>query len=101
MDVILGHLGLHTVGHCYFHKAVAIINFSSCQQNLIKTFQIEAMTALITKMAMVFSSGQKKLSKKDKNFRNFRNKSCSIFMLHKINRKKSAPKLIFLKENIF
>jgi hypothetical protein len=30
-------------------------SFSSCQQNLIKTFQIEAMIALITKMALVFS----------------------------------------------
>ena len=30
------------------------VNFSLCQQNLIKTFQIEAMTALITKMALVF-----------------------------------------------
>ena len=32
-----------------------VINFSSCQRNLIKTFQIEAITALITKMALVFS----------------------------------------------
>ena len=32
-----------------------MVSFSSCQQNLIKTFQIEAMIALITKMAMIFS----------------------------------------------
>ena len=28
-----------------------IVSFSSCQRNLIKTFQIEAVIALITKMA--------------------------------------------------
>ena len=33
----------------------ASVSFSSCQGNLIKTFQIEAMTALIKKMALVFS----------------------------------------------
>ena len=31
------------------------VSFSSCKRNLIKTFQIEAMIALITKMAMIFS----------------------------------------------
>jgi hypothetical protein len=31
------------------------VSFSSCEWNLIKTFQIEAMIALITKMALVFS----------------------------------------------
>ena len=31
------------------------VSFSSCQRNLIKTFQIEAMIPLITKMAMIFS----------------------------------------------
>ena len=36
------------------------------------------------------------VSQKAKNFRNFRNKSRSIFMLNKIDRnKKCAPKLIF------
>jgi hypothetical protein len=30
-------------------------SFSSCQPNLIKTFQIKAMIVLITKMAMIFS----------------------------------------------
>ena len=39
---------IRTVTHC-------IVSFSSCQRNLIKTFQIEAMIALITKMAMIFS----------------------------------------------
>ena len=32
------------------------VRFSSCQRNLIKTFQIEGMIALITKMALIFSS---------------------------------------------
>ena len=32
------------------------ISFSSCQRNLIKTFQIEDIIALITKMALIFSS---------------------------------------------
>ena len=35
--------------------AMVAVSFSSCQQNLIKTFQIEAIIALITKMAMIFS----------------------------------------------
>ena len=30
------------------------LSFSSCQQNLIKTFQIEAINALITKMVLIF-----------------------------------------------
>ena len=66
-----------------------VLNFSSCQRNLIKTFHIEgmiALIALITKMTLNFSSdlsnGQLQLSKKAKNFRNFRNKSHSILMLH-------------------
>ena len=33
----------------------AIVSFSSCQRNLIKTFQVEAIIALITEMAMIFS----------------------------------------------
>ena len=32
-----------------------IVNFSSSQRNLIKTFQIEGMIALITKMHLIFS----------------------------------------------
>ena len=32
-----------------------VISFSSCQRNLIKTFQIEGMIALITKMDLIFS----------------------------------------------
>ena len=32
------------------------ISFSSCQRNLIKTFQIEGMIALITKMTLIVSS---------------------------------------------
>ena len=39
----------------YGYTYVATVSFSSCQRNLIKTFQIEAMIALITKMAMIFS----------------------------------------------
>ena len=34
----------------------AIVSFSSCQRNLIKTFQIEGMITLITKMTLIFSS---------------------------------------------
>ena len=34
----------------------ASVSFSSCQRNLIKTFQIEGMIALITKMTLIFSS---------------------------------------------
>ena len=32
------------------------VSFSACQRNLIKTFQIEGMIALITKMTAIFSS---------------------------------------------
>ena len=32
-----------------------LVSFSSCQRNLIKTFQIEDMNALITKMDFIFS----------------------------------------------
>ena len=53
------------------------VSFSSCQQNLIKTFLIEGMIVLITKMTLIFSSdlfnGQKYLSKNAKFFRNIRN----------------------------
>ena len=38
--------------HC---GARTTVSFSSCQRNLIKTFQIEGIIALITKMAMIFS----------------------------------------------
>ena len=31
------------------------VSFSSCQRNLIKTFQIDGMIALITKMDLIFS----------------------------------------------
>ena len=34
----------------------ALVSFSSCQRNLIKTFQIEGMITLITKMTLIFSS---------------------------------------------
>ena len=47
--------------HLCFH--IPIVSFSSCQRNLIKTFQIEGMIALITKMDLIFSwellNGQK------------------------------------------
>ena len=33
----------------------AFVSFSSCQRNLIKTFQIEGMIAPITKMDLIFS----------------------------------------------
>ena len=82
------------------------VSFSSCQRNLTKTFQIEGMITLITKMTLIFSSdllnGQKQQSKKAKIFRNFRNKSRSILMLQKISKnKKCAPKLIFFNKNFF
>ena len=83
------------------------VSFSSCQRNSIKTFQIEAIIALITKMAMIFFMSLVKwptiaVKKKAKIFRNFRNKSRSILMLHKIDKnKKVAPKLIFFNENFF
>ena len=35
----------------------AQVSFSSCQRNWIKTFQIEGMIALITKMALTFMEG--------------------------------------------
>ena len=31
-----------------------LISFSSCQRNMIKTFQIDGMIALITKMDLIF-----------------------------------------------
>ena len=34
---------------------IRVVSFSSCQQNLIKTFQIEAMIAVITKMELILS----------------------------------------------
>jgi len=37
-------------------KTSVAVSFSSCQRNLIKTFQIEGMIALITKMTLIFSS---------------------------------------------
>ena len=91
---------------CVVIASAPQVNFSSCQQNLIKIFQIESMIALITKMTLIFSShllnGQKQLSKKAGIFRNFRNKSCSILMLHKISKnKKCAPRLIFFYKFFF
>ena len=88
------------------YNYILSVSFSSCQRNLIKTFQIESMIALITKMTLIFSSdllnGQKQLSKKAKFFRIFSNKSRSILMLHKITKnKKCAPKLIFFNEFFF
>ena len=40
--------------HAYIEQATTV-SFSSCQWNLIKTFQIEAIIALITKKALVIS----------------------------------------------
>ena len=40
---------------CCHYLEPTYVSFSSCQRNLIKTFQIEAMIALITKMTLVFS----------------------------------------------
>ena len=47
----------------FLHLGVPTVSFSSRQRNLIKTFQIKGMIALITKMHLVFSwdllNGQK------------------------------------------
>ena len=40
---------------CY----IPYVSFSSCQRNLIKTFQIEGMITLITKITLIFSSHSK------------------------------------------
>ena len=45
------HLGLDALSN-----QKTLISFSSCQRNLIKTFQIEGMIELITKMTLIFSS---------------------------------------------
>ena len=34
-------------------RSYSRVNFSPCQRNLIKTFQIKALIALITKMALI------------------------------------------------
>ena len=40
----------------FLYRTLPKVRFSSCQRNLIKTFQIEGMIALITKMTLIFSS---------------------------------------------
>ena len=70
---------------------------------MIKNFRLKVWLHWLQKLILFFSSdllnGQKKLSIKAKFFRNFRNKSRSILMLHKINKnKRCAPKLIFFNE---
>ena len=40
---------------CEIECTVPYGGFSSCQRNLIKTFQIDGMIALITKMDLMFS----------------------------------------------
>ena len=40
----------------FFAVQPPTVNFSSCQRNFTKTFQIEGMIALITKMTLIFSS---------------------------------------------
>ena len=42
--------------HAMHILSTSNLSFSSCQRNLIKTFQIEGMIALITKMTLIFSS---------------------------------------------
>ena len=85
-----------------------MVSFSSIQRNLIKTFPIEAMIALITKMALHIGFFLRRVKwpkiavKKANFFKNFRNKSRLILMLHKFDKnKKVAPKLIFFKEIFF
>ena len=54
---------LSTFIHINKHMDGARVSFSSCQRNLIKTFQNEAMIALIKKKVLIFSrdllNGQK------------------------------------------
>jgi hypothetical protein len=54
-----GNFWYHSIIYFGFHLCAPseylMIRFSSCQQNLIKTFHIEAIVALITKMALIFS----------------------------------------------
>ena len=38
-----------------WEEVITQVSFSSCQQNLLKTFQIETMIALITKIDLIFS----------------------------------------------
>ena len=66
---LLGHKTIYLQGHNILtiqlvltqiptekDQVLAQVSFSSCQGNLIKTFQIEGMIALITKMTLIFSS---------------------------------------------
>ena len=43
----------------YYCPPQPSVSFSSCQRNLIKTFQIEAMIALITKIILIFFGNSK------------------------------------------
>ena len=47
-------LGAESIKSLYPNLVISLVSFSSCQRNLIKTFQIEAMIALITKMVYFF-----------------------------------------------
>ena len=53
-EPILRKSYLSTFIHINKHMGGARVSFSSCQRNLIKTFQIEAMIALITEMILIF-----------------------------------------------
>ena len=63
------------------------VSFSSCQRNLIKTFQIEGMIALITKMTLIFFLGLVKWWKKAV-------KNAKFFQMKKSQMKKSPLKYV-------
>ena len=71
----------------------AKVSFSSCQRTLIKTFQIEAMIVLISKVALIFFMRLVKwlkiAVKKANFFRTFRNINRSILTLEKIGKKQN------------
>ena len=88
------------------YQSYSSVSFSSCQRNLIKN--ISDWSHYCTDhnngndFFMSLVKWPKIAVKKDNFLRNFRNKSCSILMLHKVDKnKKVAPKSIFFNKNVF
>ena len=52
--LVNGHPSWISGTHAIWYTDDAQVSFSSCQRNLIKTFQIEGMIALITKLICFF-----------------------------------------------
>ena len=48
--------GSRSWSHPRWWNWCSTVNFSSCQRNLIRAFQIESIIVLITKMTLIFSS---------------------------------------------